>query len=162
MDPQDKANPFPQCKTRRRVLIERAVVGAGAPTRKRSWEVIECSRFLVNDEQRRSGLCSSCASGWADAHNYPADEAPPLGCSQGCPWCAVGVGTEPDPAVVAASTWFPWTHFFKMTVELEGIEFDAVLEGLSLVIADAKDMVRIPPIVTTKSARIVTAQSGPS
>ncbi len=38
------------------------------------WVTRECGTPLFGDEERKAGVCRSCASGWTHPENYPVDE----------------------------------------------------------------------------------------
>ena len=76
-----KPKYFSDCTKPRRWLVRHSTLSLGTgelgPSDKPSeWVEGPCGTPLFGDEERASGLCRACASGWTDPENYPLPEEP--------------------------------------------------------------------------------------
>ncbi len=57
---------YTSCHTLRRVLVRPPIKAAG-----QEWTIRACGMLLFSDLERASGVCRSCASGWAHPEDHP-------------------------------------------------------------------------------------------
>jgi hypothetical protein len=72
--------PHHSCTVVRRVLVSTGHVNLATGKTEMTgehWETGPCGIPLFSEEESRSGICRSCASGWTHPHNYPLDVGPP-------------------------------------------------------------------------------------
>lgn len=61
------------CKKMRTMLIKTGKITSGGIEHGESrWETRACETPLFTTKEIESGICRSCASGWAHPNNYPA------------------------------------------------------------------------------------------
>ena len=62
------------CTKQRRYLVTHSTLNmtSGESTQgKQEWIEEPCGKPLFGDEERKTGICKSCASGWTHPNNYP-------------------------------------------------------------------------------------------
>lgn len=72
--------PPTHCRQLRRIYKKHKTVSfdTGAVTVVRSgWEILACSIPLTTQDEKRTGVCASCASGFSCEVNYPVEEGEP-------------------------------------------------------------------------------------
>ncbi len=75
-----KRKDFWSCTKVRRMLVEYGTfnMATGESKKgKKEWVVQACGTPLFSADERKTGICRSCQSGWKHPHNYPADEPQP-------------------------------------------------------------------------------------
>jgi len=77
------------CTVVRRKLVTRGTLNIATGVSEMGdgeWVTEPCNVPLFGDEERKIGVCRSCASGWTHEHNYPITEAEKITAPDGTVW----------------------------------------------------------------------------